>query len=140
MRRVLLTGCLLFSAAAEAEPLPGPIPADVVRVVDGDTIRVRAHIWPNQQVEVSVRLARIDAPEINRPGCDAERAPAQDAMAAVESLVGERIQLRQVRHGRYADRVIAEAITADGISLSDYLLARGLAVAYGASGDWCEGA
>ena len=27
------------------EMLPGPIPAEIVSVVDGDTISVRAHIW-----------------------------------------------------------------------------------------------
>jgi hypothetical protein len=35
-----------LSATARADSdLPGPIPAALVRVIDGDTVEVRARIW-----------------------------------------------------------------------------------------------
>ena len=61
--------------APAAEVLSGPVPARLVRVVDGDTVVVRARIWLGQEVEIHVRLAGIDAPEL-RGKCARERALA----------------------------------------------------------------
>jgi endonuclease YncB( thermonuclease family) len=36
-----------------SDPLSGPIDAEVIKVVDGDTIKVRANIWVDQTVIVS---------------------------------------------------------------------------------------
>ena len=47
-----------------AETLRGPIRADVIEVIDGDTLRVRARIWLGQQVEINVRLSDVDTPEL----------------------------------------------------------------------------
>ena len=56
-----------------ADRIAGPVAADVVEVIDGDTIAVRAHIWPGHIVETRVRLDRVDTPETRRPDCEAER-------------------------------------------------------------------
>ena len=37
----------------------GPVEARVLRIIDGDTIVVRARIWPGQHIKVSVRLAGL---------------------------------------------------------------------------------
>ncbi|MEM0987014.1 MAG: thermonuclease family protein [Pseudomonadota bacterium] len=140
MNRTLLSlfACLTFPAVAVSDaPLPGPIPADVIRVVDGDTIKVRAQIWVDQSVEVSVRLAGIDAPEIYRPRCDAEKAPARAAKAAVAAQIGDRIYLHDIRSGKYAGRVVAETLLPGGESLSARLLAQGHALPVGADKPWC---
>jgi micrococcal nuclease len=68
----------LGSAVHAGEELPGPIPAKIVSVYDGDTITVRAHIWLGQAVETKVRLDGIDTPEINGK-CDAEKTLALQA-------------------------------------------------------------
>ena len=34
--------------------LAGPVSAEVLRVIDGDTIEVRAHIWLGHQVHLAV--------------------------------------------------------------------------------------
>ncbi|MEM7765950.1 MAG: thermonuclease family protein [Pseudomonadota bacterium] len=137
-----LSGLAILAISAPAAladaPLPGPIPADVIRVVDGDTIKVRAQIWVDQSVEVSVRLAGIDAPEIYRPRCEAEKAPARAAKAAVAAQVGERVFLRDIRMGKYAGRVVADTILSDGESLSARLLAQGHAIPDGADKPWCQ--
>ena len=60
--------CTFAPTMASAEDvLPGPIPATIERVVDGDTIDVRARIWLGQEIVVRVRLAGLDAPELSRP-------------------------------------------------------------------------
>ena len=77
----LLTCVFLSSHAQAAEPLPGPVPAEVVDIIDGDTVTVRARIWPGQFVETRVRLRGVDTPEIRRPDCEAERAAGHEASA-----------------------------------------------------------
>lgn len=73
----LMIGCVY--GPIHADPLPGPIPAEVIKIVDGDTVKVRAHIWVDQTVEISVRLRGIDAPELYRPKCAAEKTLARTA-------------------------------------------------------------
>jgi len=47
-----------------AEALAGPITATVERVIDGDTIDVRARIWLGQTVAVRVRIDKVNTPEL----------------------------------------------------------------------------
>ncbi|HEY4265726.1 MAG TPA: hypothetical protein VGM72_10435, partial [Micropepsaceae bacterium] len=80
-----LAGALLLLAAASddarpdspglrvtAEALEGPVSAVVQRVVDGDTIEVRAAIWLGQSLTVRVRIDGVDAPEL-KARCPEER-------------------------------------------------------------------
>lgn len=43
--------------------LYGPYQADLVRVIDGDTIEVDLHVYPGEVVRVSVRENGINTPE-----------------------------------------------------------------------------
>jgi micrococcal nuclease len=124
--------------------LSGPVPAVVVEVVDGDTLRVRARIWLDQDVTTSVRLAGVDAPEMHG-ACRREREIARRAQAFVASQLapagdhGASVRLRDLRYGKYARRVIARVETAAGLDLGAALLAAGLARPYdgGARAGWC---
>ncbi|WP_173980368.1 thermonuclease family protein [Magnetospirillum sp. UT-4] len=71
---LLMIAALMAGQARSGDILPGPIPATVQKVVDGDTVHVRARIRLGQDVETMVRLAGIDTPEIRgRGGCPEER-------------------------------------------------------------------
>ncbi len=142
LRRLTLMACALGAAGslavpASAAPLPGPIPATVERVVDGDTIAVRARIWPGHEVSVLVRLDGVDAPELRRPKCDAERRKAAAAKEALAYLATSDVSLTLVRQGKYGGRVVARVADAAGVDVSDSLLASGHAVTYGAPKPWC---
>lgn len=129
---------LLAAAPAATGPLPGPVPGAVERVIDGDTVKVRATIWVDQQVEVSVRLAGVDAPELFRPKCGAEKARARQAKSFVEAfLAGGRVKLFDIHYGKYAGRVVARIENEAGKDLSAELLSAGLASPYAARRDWC---
>ncbi len=128
--------------APAAEVLAGPVSARVLAVIDGDTVLVQARVWLGQTIEVRVRLAGIDAPEL-RGKCAAERAlaaRARDFLAA--RLDAGDVRLREVRYGKYAGRVLARVETAAGEDLSDLLLAAALARAYdgGTRPAWCAAA
>lgn len=144
LRGLILTGGLVAAAAqgphsAAGDPLPGPIAATVVRVVDGDTVRVRARVWLDQDLEVAVRIAGIDAPEL-RARCDAERRLAEAARARLATTLGERtVILYDVAHDKYAGRVVARVLDSDGRDIGALLLRDGFAVPYAAGGAaaWC---
>ncbi|MEX0696920.1 MAG: thermonuclease family protein [Dongiaceae bacterium] len=126
--------------AARAEMLAGPVPARLVAVIDGDTIRVRARIWLDQEVETAVRLFGIDAPELTG-ACAAERALALDARDFVAAQVGAaELALSDIAHDKFGGRVVARVRTSTGLDLAAALLAAGLARPYagGPRRSWCE--
>ena len=55
-----------------SEGLEGPVKATVERVIDGDTIEVRAFIWLGQSLLIRVRIDGVDAPELEAR-CSQER-------------------------------------------------------------------
>jgi endonuclease YncB( thermonuclease family) len=128
--------------APARETLAGPIRADVAKVHDGDTLVVRARIWLGQVVSTKVRLAGVDAPEL-RGRCARERRMARAARSFVErKLAAGNVTLRDIRFGKYAGRVLARVITAEGEDLGRALIAAGLARPYrgGRRGRWCQSA
>ncbi len=130
----------LIPAASAAERLPGPIPASVLRVVDGDTVEVTAQIWLGQQVKVAVRLAGIDTPEL-RGACVREQQLAQEARALLRREASDAaVTLYDVQTDKYGGRVRAEVRDAQGVSLADHLIAAGLARPYdgGRRAPWCN--
>ncbi len=121
------------------EILSGPIPAEVVRVLDGDTVTVRARIWVGQELEIKVRLAGVDAPEL-RGRCAMERDQARLARDFLRArIAGRPVRLYLVQYGKYAGRVLARVEAADGTDLGAALLAAGLARPYdgGRREPWC---
>lgn len=124
-------------AASGDDVLPGPVPAAVERVVDGDTLAVRAQIWVGMEVAVMVRLADIQAPELRRADCAAEREAGEAARAALAADAGHAVSLADIRHGVYAGRVIARVLSSDGADIGARLIAQGHAVAYGDVEPWC---
>jgi len=137
-----IIACIIAATHLQgADWIAGPVSADVVEVIDGDTIAVRAHIWPGHIVETRVRLDRVDTPETRRPECEAEREAGHRATAFTTDWLSDRpsVTLHQVRLGSFAGRVIADMQDADSHqSLSDALLEAGLATIYGEDGPWCQ--
>ncbi len=102
-----LLGTAILAAATTSDPradfappalrlasasFEGPVHAQVTHVVDGDTFEARATIWLGQSIEVRVRIAGVDAPELHAR-CDEELARAQ---AARDWLI-KRIEGAEVR-------------------------------------------
>jgi len=144
--RFLFLGCALLLAAflvrqssAARDMVAGPVPAQVVEVSDGDTLRVRARIWLDQDLLIWVRLDGVNSPEI-RGKCAQEREMAVRALALVNAAVESgRVMLRNIHYGKYAGRVLARVETSGGEDLNTLLLEAGLARAYdgGKRLSWC---
>ncbi len=135
--RWLILLILALPSVALADTIPGPITAHVVSVYDGDTITVAAVPWPGITIRVGIRVDGVDTPEILGK-CEAEKGLAVRARDRVRELVGTTVELRNVRHGKFAGRVVAD-VYADGVRLADTLIAEGLGREYhgGAREGWC---
>lgn len=139
IRLAALACTALVASPVAGEPLPGPVPAVLVRVVDGDTIRIEALVWIDLRVEVLVRIRGIDAPELNGT-CPEERAQAEAATAALATAAADGpFRLLEIDDDKYFGRVVADVETASGVSLAAWMLATGLVRPYdgGARQPWC---
>lgn len=126
--------------AGTGEVVTGPIAATVLQVVDGDTLKVDAAIWPGQRVATQVRVLGVDTPEL-RGRCPEEIDRARQAKAFVQSWVAAGgVRLENVQFGKYAGRVLAKVVLTDGESLEDALIAHNLARPYqgGKRSSWCD--
>lgn len=108
----------------------GPVAAQVLRVIDGDTFVAEALIWPRQKITVNVRLRGIDAPEI-RSRCPAEKTAGLEAREALAALVRPQgVTISNIGGGKYYGRVMADAHTAEGLDIAEALLRQRLVRAY----------
>ncbi|HEX5935144.1 MAG TPA: thermonuclease family protein [Pseudorhizobium sp.] len=135
--RILLSILLLLNAAAPAEAsardeIPGPVEGEILRVIDGDTLLVEARPWPQQKVEVYVRIRGIDTPE-TRSKCTGERQAGEAARRALEILAeeaGATVRLSRISGDKYFGRVVADVTLSGDIQAADHLLLAGLASPY----------
>jgi endonuclease YncB( thermonuclease family) len=125
---------------AGASARGGTHPAEVLRVIDGDTFEARVHVWPGLDITTKVRLRGIDAPEL-KAHCPAERAMAEAARDALrDMLAGGVVGVSAVTPDKYGGRVVADAATRSVASVSAELQARGFARSYGGGRrrSWCD--
>jgi endonuclease YncB( thermonuclease family) len=140
----ILAGALIVPAGSGAT-VPPPAaprsghPAEVLRVIDGDTFEARVAIWPGMQVTTRVRLRGIDAPEM-RGNCPGELAKAHAAREALAQLLKQgAVGIANIGQDKYGGRVDADVSTARTADVAAALLARGVVRRY-ASGrreGWC---
>lgn len=117
----------------------GPVRADVIEVVDGDTFRAAAHIWLAQTVEVHVRIDGIDAPELHAK-CTTERLKAEVARGWLERRIGNsEVRLIGVKNDKYGGRIRASVEDSKG-DIAKAMLRQGLVRAYhgGRRAGWCN--
>lgn len=132
-------------AASDNRRLKGPVPAIVERVIDGDTITVRARIWLNQELRVNVRIARIDTPEL-AARCTRERELAGQARDFVHNILyadektEPSVWLSDIDQDKYGGRVLARVTGSAGGDVAQALIQAGLANIYDGKKrtDWCR--
>jgi len=143
--------CVLATAsgiatAQDAAPNPYALYyAEVVRVIDGDTLDVRVDLWPGLQAIYAVRVRSIDAPELRGAACPEERLWAEEAKALIEKLYppGTMVRLENVERDAFSGRVVADLRrwrSDRWLYLADEMVERGLAVGWTPEMDdvpWC---
>lgn len=119
----------LNHARGDPGPLYGPYRADLVRVIDGDTIELDVYAWPQIVVRAKVRLASVDTPEV-RASRQCERDAAKRATDFTRRFVeGGGLIVDGILLGKYAGRVVGR-VSAYGYDLGSALLDAELAQPY----------
>lgn len=138
--QIFLVIGLLLSPVSHATSF-GPYRADLVRVIDGDTVELTVHVWPQMDITTSLRLQGIDTPESGwRAKSACERELGQQALQfTTQWLQGKAITVDGIEPGKFARRVLGR-IESGAQSLADALLKAGLARPYhgGKRGGWCD--
>lgn len=125
----MIPGAVLAVALALATPASAQRGA---QAIDGDTIRVSGQV---------VRLAGVDAPELHRPRCPAERAMARAARDRLQALIAGGVRLEAVAGRDRYRRRLARVLDRRGRDVGQVLIAEGLAAPYRGRGPrkrWCE--
>ena len=118
--------------------------ANVIKVIDGDSIRARVKVWPKLTELTTIRLRGVDTPEL-RAKCDRERQLALAAKQYVEGLLkpGTTVRIKNIKLGKYAGRIIATVYVKDPgerwVDLGQVLQAANYGRAYsgGKRRSWC---
>jgi micrococcal nuclease len=106
------------------------IPVEILRVMDGDTVELRAHIWLDQQVQVRIRLRAIDAPEL-KAACAREQQLAEAAKDHLGSLLASgKAWLGDVGRDKFGGRFLGTLHDSTGRDISQMMLASGHARPY----------
>ncbi len=139
LRAILALTVALIAPAAAGERFAGPVEARVLDVIDGDTLKAEALLWPGHRLTVSIRIRGIDAPEM-KSRCHAERLAAQAARDELARLIaGGTISVSNVAGAKYYGRVLADVATPDGRNIAPAMLSMALVRPYGGGrrGGWC---
>ncbi len=84
------------------------------------------------------RSGGVDAPEISRPECSAERAAGDRATRRLQALMAGGYSMKTTGTDRY-DRELVVITLADGRDAGEILIAEGLAQSWPNSGNpWCR--
>jgi len=137
---LLLTVMLVLSGTASTAlsdsgrryRVAGPVEAQLVAVIDGDTVMVNANPWPQQTVSVLVRIRGIDTPELHSK-CESSRQlalAAKDVLAEALQTGDGRLTLSDISGDKYFGRVVATISFDHGHDAAATMLAAGLARPY----------
>lgn len=127
-------------SAPSAEALRPGQPAEVLRVIDGDTFEARVRVWPGIEITTKIRLRGIDAPELSKPRCQEERLKGFAAREALQAILAQgEVRVSGVALDKYGGRVLADVSTRATPDVSAALLAAGHARNYagGRREGWC---
>jgi len=115
--------------------------ATVGYVFDGDTFAAVAHVDKNTDINVRVRIANVDTPEMHG-ACEYETQRANMARMRLMEIIpnGATVELKNIKDDKYAGRIDANVILPDGRDVGKILISEKLGRAYngGRRMGWCE--
>jgi len=134
---ILATALSSPSGAAETY---GPYTADVVRIIDGDTVVLNVHAWPGLTQNIHLRLDGVNTPEKRRaPEC--EKIQGRKATAFTTTFIGsaQAVRISGVHLGKFAGRALGKIEVPGKGDLGAALMQAGLAREYhgGHRDPWC---
>jgi micrococcal nuclease len=118
----LVLGLAALAAFTVAPPAPGLLDGHVVRVVDGDTIRVRV----GDHAE-TVRYIGVNTPEVRHPTRGEEPGGREASRVNAELVRGRRVRLELDAQARDRHRRLLAYVWVDELMVNAELVRRGYA-------------
>lgn len=137
---LLAVGPLFTSPVNAAKLFHGPVEANVVDVIDGDTFLADALVWPGQSLRINIRIRGIDAPEM-KSRCQTEHDAALRARDGLVDILGvQPILISNIAGAKYYGRVLADVVAANGKEVAEEMILRSLVRPYGGGkrAGWCD--
>jgi len=124
-----------------AKELYGNYKAEVVKVIDGDTVKLNVRIWPKLTQQINLRLKEINTPEKRgKKISDCEKKAGQKATNFTQQWLkgAKTVTVSEVQLGKYAGRVLGK-LSKEGKDLGEALIEAGHAKPYsgGKRKPWC---
>jgi len=124
------------------KPAFGPYQAQVVRVVDGDTVKLDVAIWPGVTQQINLRLSGVNTPETRgKDVTDCEKRAAQEATTFTQRWLRgvATVTVTDVKLGKYAGRALGQIEAPGKGDLAKALISSGHGRPYhgGKRQPWC---
>lgn len=140
---ILLIALALLCSSLRAEPLT--YPATVVRVIDGDTIKLDMVSWSSTPFQVmDVRIFGIDSPESRMPPAkcvtEVKRGKVATNFARTLAAPGDPVWLTYMGHDKYF-RIDGAVRLKDDSDFAEAMIKAGMAAPYTGHGpktNWCH--
>src|SRR5436190_963859 len=102
------TSASLAAGGHDRYYIEGPVEAELISIIDGDTLLVAAKPWPQQTISVSVRIRGVDAPEMKSkcPALRARAVAAKEALASMLVAANGKLTLSAISGDKYFGRVV----------------------------------
>lgn len=100
--------------------------ATVLKIIDGDTIKLNVDLGFSVSTNVSIRIKGMNAPEINRAE-SAEAGKASRDYLALIIPVGSQIVIHTEKYRQSFTRFIGDVYTEDGRSVAELMVNAGFA-------------
>lgn len=84
--------------------------AEVLKIVDGDTLHLRIDLGLNIRQDITVRLFGINAPEMSTPAGVAAKAYIGTLLAVGDTVVVHTHKDRREKYGRYLAQILARDV------------------------------
>jgi micrococcal nuclease len=133
---------LLMTSAYAAELTYGPYRADVIKIIDGDTVQLDVAMWPRMSYRVNLRLAGVNTPEKKGRVPECEKAAGQKATNFTQNWLRgmKMVVVSELKEDKYGGRMLGKLAKPNGEDLAQALIKTGHAKPYdgGKRGPWCS--
>lgn len=136
----LLSFCVVLYSKPASAVIFGPYAVIAPIAVDGDTLRADVAIWPDLTADVLIRVAGVDAPELNAStACEKDLARKAKLFTDTWVQTHAPLLIGMVKPDKYSGRYDAVVTGRDGASLATALIESGYGHTYngGARQAWC---
>lgn len=111
------------SLIRELEVLSYKFYGTVLKIVDGDTVKIDVDLGFTAGVKVNIRIAGINAPELNTPAGKASQAYLMSILP-----IGTKVVIHTEKYRQSFTRYVGDIYLDDGTSLATLMVNAGFAV------------